>query len=341
MNDNIVIFIHCFAVNNWDELLQAQLERLKNSGLYEAAHQIELSLTDPDDLYQSTVTHLLENYSKVELHHTTRNWHEATTLDRLDKFARSDISNSKILYFHVKGVSNTYKIFGDVQPYSLKTDGIRCWTNLLEYFLIDKWNTCVDLLNTYETVGVTNNGNWWWGNFWWTTSDYIKSIMPFNDFYGGSRWQAEAWLHEAHPNKNTIKYHEMYRFQYDPYYTIIPSYFYDGTDLSNLEIIVEKAQYGYFAEQRDEGRGVLREEDQVTDVTDIIKRHVTKSNNQRLEFITENNSLIFSYETLCGGDPAFGYPKLLRIWFRTNIDSENQYVLSTFLDWSIQLGNLT
>lgn len=337
MEEKIAIFIYCYAVNDWKERLERQLSRLRTSGLYDAAQIIQLAVTDVSISKLEEVNQVLSDYSKINLHFTGKNWFEATTLNMLDTFVRSHEDEYKVMYFHVKGVHNKYKNFQTQEFFPLKTKGIDCWVEMLEFFLIDKWQECISLLNDYDTVGVTNNGNWWWGNFWWTKSSYVKSIMELNKYFSGVRWSAEAWLHDAHPNKNEIKYFEMFKFMHDPYYTVIPTYFYDGTNLKDLNINVLKAEYGYFAEQRDEGRGLLKLDNQTIDVTDLVKEHVAQTNNKNFSFFSESFPY-FSYERFCGTDPAFNQTKLMRVWFSTNFEPEKEYVISSFLDFPIKLG---
>jgi hypothetical protein len=192
----------------------------------------------------------------------------------------------------------------------------------MEYFLIDNWKDCVKKLDEYDTVGVNNVNNWWWGNFWWSNSKHINNNIPFEQYFGGSRWQCESWLHESNSNINDIKYFQFHPFSYDPYYSILPKYFYDNTDISNLEIKIIDAKFGYFAEQRDEGRGLSENNDNIVDVTNEVIELLKLSDNKTFDFFPE--------QSFTGNHPYKGNDKSIRILFKTNIDPEKTYTLTSF-----------
>jgi hypothetical protein len=201
---------------------------------------------------------------------------------------------------------------------------------MMEHFLIDNWKDCVDKLENNDIVGVTNHGGWWWGNFWWVRSSLINTITPFDKFYTGSRWTAESWLHDANPNKESTKTHELNRFSYDSYYSILPKYFYDKTvDLKDIKIEVVYAEYGFFAEQRDEGRGLQSVSKMIIDVTENAKKEA------------EINGINMIPQHIVNGieDPAYGLDKQVRIKFKTNIDPENEYIITSFNFWRISVAS--
>jgi hypothetical protein len=168
------------------------------------------------------------------------------------------------------------------------------------------------------------------GNFWWVRSSFINTITPFDKFYTGSRWTAESWLHDANPNKERTKTHELNRFAYDSYYSILPKYFYDKTvDLKDIKIEVIHAEYGFFAEQRDEGRGLNSVDKMVIDVTENAKKEA------------EINGINMIPQHIVNGieDPAYGLDKQVRIKFKTNIDPENEYIITSFNFWRISVAS--
>jgi len=316
-------------VNDWKPRLTSQLNRLKSSSLYDECNELHLVVTDVDDNKKNEIDELLIDFPKVILDYTTRNWYEGHALAKVDSLARNN-PNSKLLYFHTKGVSNQYKNLINNEYYDLKVNSILCWADLMEFFLVDNWVKCVELLDEYDTVGVNNKAHWWWGNFWWSTSKHIENNRPFGEVFGGSRWQCEAWLHEDNNDRDNIKFFEWFPYMYDPYYSVIPSYFYNGTDLSEMKIEVIDAKFGYFAEQRDEGRGIEVLEDMTTDVTEKV-----------IELISENNYKLFNFypeQCFSGEDICPGLPKAIRIKFKTNIDSEKEYILTSYYCNKIEYG---
>jgi hypothetical protein len=161
-----------------------------------------------------------------------------------------------------------------------------------------------------------------WGNFWWSNSKHINNNIPFEQYFGGSRWQCESWLHESNSNINDIKYFQFHPFSYDPYYSILPKYFYDNTDISNLEIKIIDAKFGYFAEQRDEGRGLSENNDNIVDVTNEVIELLKLSDNKTFDFFPE--------QSFTGNHPYKGNDKSIRILFKTNIDPEKTYTLTSY-----------
>jgi len=308
-------------VDDWEIRLSSQLKRMKSSSLYEESNEIHLVVTDINNNQKDKIDSLLSEYQKIRLDYTTRNWYEGHALSKVDNIART-YDDCKILYFHTKGVSNKYKDLISNDYYNLKVEGIKCWKELMEYFLIDNWKDCIKKLDEYDTVGVNNVNNWWWGNFWWSNSKHIKNNKPFNEYFTGSRWGCESWLHESNYNIENIKYYQFYPFSYDPYYSILPKYFYDGTNISDIKIKVLDAKFGYFAEQRDEGRGLSENKDNVIDVTNKTIELLKLSDNKEFNF--NPNELLIDNHQYHGND------KSIRILFKTNIDPEKTYTLTSF-----------
>jgi hypothetical protein len=327
----IAVISYCFMVNEWEEKLTNQIKRVYDSGLYESANELYLFVTDTTNTLKDKLDSIMSNYPKYIVEYTNTNFGEGImALNKVDELCRLK-DDYKILYFHTKGVFNKYKNFNTKEISDLKLDGVITWVEMLEYFLIDNWKECVAKLDDHDTVGVTNNGNWWWGNFWWTRSSYVQKNIPFNEYYNGSRWSCEAWLHESNNFKENIKPYEMFHFEWDPYYTVIPNYFYDGTSLSDLEIEIIDAKFGYFAEQRDEGTALGVIEDRLTDVTEIVK-NIINDDKSKISIVCNNETF--------NCDPSSGLPNSTRIKFKTNIDN-NEYVITSFPYFAkIQIGNV-
>lgn len=327
----VAVISYCFMINDWEEKLTNQIKRVYDSGLYESADELYLFVTDTTNTLKDKLDGIMFKYPKYIVEYTDINWGEGImALRKVDELSRLR-DDYKILYFHTKGVFNKYKNFDTKEISNLKFEGINNWVEMLEYFLIDNWEKCVKQLDEYDTVGVTNNSNWWWGNFWWTKSTHVQKNIPFNNYYGGSRWSCEAWLHDANNFKESIKLYEMFHFEWDPYYTVIPKYFYDGTNLSDLKIEIIDAKFGYFAEQRDEGRSLDVFEDKIMDVTELVKNIIT---------VDESKISLICNEHTFKYDPAFNLPKSTRIKFKTNKDN-NEYVVTSFSHiQNINIGNV-
>ena len=66
---------------------------------------------------------------------------------------------------------------------------------MMLYFVVDKCDTCLELLDSYDTVGCNYTDKphkHYSGNFWWATSNYIKLLKNIPD--DSLRHSAEWWL---------------------------------------------------------------------------------------------------------------------------------------------------
>jgi hypothetical protein len=327
----IGVVLYCYTINDWQTRLLRQINRIHSSGLYDNANELHLVICDVENDKKELIESLISNLPKIKLDYHTRNLAETPGLMKVDELCRNN-DDCKVLYFHTKGVFNKFKNLGTMEVDELKVNGTNSWVELMEFFLVDNWKECVDKLDEYDTVGVTNNNNWWWGNFWWTKSSHVKKNIPISDFYGGSRWQCEAWLHESNSDIHNIKSYEFYKFFYDAHYSTVPKYFYDGSDISDLSIEIIDGKFGFCYQQRDEGRGPQYEKDLLVDLTEVIRESTEIIDDEIIFF----NALKCDVQTLFVEKFGFNLwctlPKTLRIKFRTNIDSENQYVISFIND---------
>ena len=94
---------------------------------------------------------------------------------------------ANILYVHTKGVS-----------YRVVYDHIEEWRHLMTYFLIERYQDCLDLLATlrYDAVGVNYSPiptRHFSGNFWWTTGSYM-STLPELKYEESGKFEPEMWL---------------------------------------------------------------------------------------------------------------------------------------------------
>jgi hypothetical protein len=323
----IGVVLYCYTINDWQPRLLRQINRIHSSGLYDNADELHLVICDVENNKKELIESLIVGLPKIKLDYQTRNLAETPGLMKVDELCRNN-DNCKVLYFHTKGVFNKFKDFGTMQVDELKVNGTNSWVEMMEFFLVDNWKKCVDKLDEYDTVGVTNNHNWWWGNFWWTKSSHVKKNVPIKDYYGGSRWSCEAWLHESNSEIHSIKPYEFYKFFFDAHYSTIPKYFYNGSNISDINIEIINAKFGYFSQQRDEGRGPQHDNDLFVDITEVVKDSIK---------IIDDEIYFFDYQK-CDIEKLFvenfghtfwcSLTKTLRIEFKTNIDPENQYVMN-------------
>lgn len=333
----IGVVLYCFAIDDWEPRFRRQIKRIYDSGLYENANDLWVIFSDIENNNKNILDEILSPFQKIKVGYNTVNHAESIALSKVDELCRQN-EDYKVLYFHTKGVFNKYKNFISKNIDDLKVRGVNSWVEMMEFFLVDNWKICVEKLNDYDTVGVTNNQNWWWGNFWWTKSSHVRKNIPIKSYYGGSRWQCEGWLHDANSDKENIKLYEFYKFYFDGHYTVIPKYFYDGTDISDIKIEILDAYFGYYAEQRDEGRGLLSFEDKLVDVTDELRDSVESTNYKRIRNDWGKYNLETKFLNIHGQTFMSTLPKTLRVRFKTNLDPENEYIVSCFMYFNLDIG---
>lgn len=192
----IAIFYHIGQIGMSAFIYQSQVHRLYTSGLIQAADYIHFGVNGDHELF---------NVPEKAYVKRNTNWKEETeTLISLRDFA-SENPDYKILYLHTKGVSKG----------TLTTNA---WRLMMEYFVIDKWEECVDMLNGHDCVGSNLNpvGDTLWsdgsiskpiegsysytGNFWWARSKHIQTLND-NLLYSDYRVDRELWI-GSNPNSN-------------------------------------------------------------------------------------------------------------------------------------------
>jgi beta-1,4-mannosyl-glycoprotein beta-1,4-N-acetylglucosaminyltransferase len=96
---------------------------------------------------------------------------EAVTINKMIKFSKEH-KNCNILYIHTKGVR-----------YDINDTKQSDWINMMLYFLLNKCQTCINLLNTdYLSVGCNYHdgskgvAKHYSGNFWWAKSNHLDKL---------------------------------------------------------------------------------------------------------------------------------------------------------------------
>lgn len=203
----IHIYWHIAQLNHWREVVEAQLNKLINSGLYEAATTINAVILGEEEFQLP---------SKIETIRSPRlSLYEFPTLALLWEQAKAQ--NGTILYFHTKGVSKGKNQFLDN------------WRTIMESSLILNWERCLIKLENYSTVGVEFRSKPSWhysGNFWWATQEYINSLPRPN--YNNNRWDAEMWLLSNTPHNH--KHSTVLQHGLDLYNNLIEPGFWEDYD---------------------------------------------------------------------------------------------------------------
>lgn len=192
----IAIFYHIAQMGLGAFVYQQQLHRLYTSGLIQEVDYIHFGVNGDKELF---------NVPSKTIVKRNQNWKEETeTLISLKEFCETNL-DYKVLYFHTKGISKGTLIANS-------------WRLMMEYFVIDKWRECIDMLNEYDCIGSNLNyvGDTLWsdgsttkplkgtynftGNFWWANAKHIQTLnnkFLFSDY----RIDRELWI-GSNPNSN-------------------------------------------------------------------------------------------------------------------------------------------
>lgn len=185
----IAIFYHCALMGNYKEVDKEIMDCLDKSGLLKRADMFVKNELKDVGLY------------------------EFPTLQMLEQFCLYN-QDYYVLYLHTKGVSRN-------EP------SIKDWRDCMLYWLVERWEECVDKLKDNDTVGISRVNTpypHYQGNFWWAKADYllklgnIKDIeIPPNEINMTERHQAEFWLLGADG-----KHYSPYHHKINPYITKNP-----------------------------------------------------------------------------------------------------------------------
>ena len=295
----VVVVYHTYLVGQWKTLVKSQMDRLVNSGLYESADQIWMTINRVENS-EEEVREFLKEYSKLSLEFHEQNYAEYPGIKKVKDIATNQ--DAKILYFHTKGVSNNWQTFNEKRPSQEKMENVASWRECMEYFLIDNWEKCVEKLDENDNVGVSCNGGWYWGNFWWSKSEHLRKT---EDVGLWSRWDYEAWLNRSTPQSKNF---EFFHMGFNPFVSKLLPEFYNGDrgQYKGLGIVVTKATYGTPPFEIDEGYSTMPV-NVVSDVTEIVKNFLNSNGGKKLHFPVHNESM--------NGDPIFGHRKVLIVEF--------------------------
>ena len=195
----IDIFYHIYFLNNWFDIVKDQVEYLRSSSLFENS-QIKIgALYDKhnDDDIKKLKNLFIDDDNVTYLFIEGNNGAaESNTLKCLKLYSDLLTENRNILYIHAKGVTQ-YGSIREIPVYK--------WRKMMEYFLIEKWENCVEKLNDgYDCCGInyqyhaaTIEGklkgiNIFNGNFFWVKSEYVKKLNV--DLLFEHRYSSENWI---------------------------------------------------------------------------------------------------------------------------------------------------
>lgn len=169
---NTYIFYHIFCNEYTLSVVKDQINKIIYSGLYNNCTKIYCFFTGEKQYIKICVDYIKKCGNKFSIEDIGINdkTYERFTLLKIKKYIKS---NDKFLYLHSKGITK--------QNNQYVTD----WRNVMEYFLIYKFNDCLMELDEYDTIGINHIDQMHYsGNFWWTKgSYYMKLADTIPDYY--------------------------------------------------------------------------------------------------------------------------------------------------------------
>jgi hypothetical protein len=187
----IYIFWHIFIDKNrvvrGTNIIQRQFQKIKYSGLLDRCDIIYIGYVGDIEFPCENII----NHPKVQLIAKEKSGNEGVTTRSLKKFCDEEENESLIMYIHNKGISHNE----DSPPDD--------WAIMMEYFVIEKWENSILLLEDKYTCGCelwshTDRINCndfifhYSGNFWWSRSSYIKLLQHPN--FSNRYTESEDWI---------------------------------------------------------------------------------------------------------------------------------------------------
>jgi hypothetical protein len=163
-SSNIYVFYHIYCNGYTLEVLKDQINKIIFSGLYDKCNKIFCFLVGEDEYIKICIDYINNQGKKFSIEAVDPNnkSFERFTLLKIKKYIND---NDKFLYIHTKGITKNNNVY------------VTDWRNIMEYFLIYKFNKCLDELDNHDTVGINYiPGYHYSGNFWWTKGSYYKKL---------------------------------------------------------------------------------------------------------------------------------------------------------------------
>jgi hypothetical protein len=228
----IYIFYHICCIDNWKEIYTEQMNTIKESGLYDKVEYIFVGILGnfEKEYFNDPKIKILYTDKRTELYEIqTINFIKNFTLDQ-NLFKNQE---AYILYIHTKGVRNAGN-----------KDCVTSWRKMMEYFLIEKYENCIQFLDEYDTLGCNivnqecfdiekvrvnkSHSLHYSGNFWWSKKSYIQKLpnleIDLSPDSINTRYRAENWILSQYPNaKVGVLFQDNTNFH--PYFDYIFNYY--------------------------------------------------------------------------------------------------------------------
>ena len=190
MQDKFNIYFHIAVAQNWKQSFDRVNGHLVDSGILEDCNAIVYSINgnikEVADYVKGKISNNVLFYAKNTYHEEF----EFPTINLLKSDCEHD--NIKALYVMSKSATTPF------------TQQQKDHIDVMSYFNITQYKKCLELLNSYDAVGVDYHDHpykHFSGNFFWTKSSHAKKL-PYlywepwreNAPLGEERHAAEAWV---------------------------------------------------------------------------------------------------------------------------------------------------
>ena len=181
------IYIDQQNIERGIQIIQRQFEKIKKSELIDRVRVVNI-------VFVGNVPFPCEDirqHPKVRILATIGRGYEGVTSYCIKRTCDTQKHESLIVYLHNRGMSH---------PSDSPSED---WTLMMEYFVIERWKQCLQILTNKYTCGCelwahTDRMNpsdfiyHYSGNFWWSRSEYIKKINP--PVFGDRHVESEDWI---------------------------------------------------------------------------------------------------------------------------------------------------
>lgn len=200
-------FYHIFCTPGTPAIVSDQIQKLHFSGCYGALDTIYCFLAGQNQQMIDVVKAIIQKSGAKFVVSAEgpgdRSYERFTLLRMITMIEPQD----KVLYFHSKSITK------------LGNPNVQDWRSFLEYMTFTKHQDALELLDTYDTVGVNYNyhpKHHYSGNFWWATGKYLLRLPKeiHHDY-----WAPEFWIGFGQPkayqlfNSKVDHYKSAYAFK--------------------------------------------------------------------------------------------------------------------------------
>jgi len=161
----IVGAYHVATFPHWHEIVQAQCQRLKGSGLLDRTKKILVGVVGNHDEDISLVTELLGKRALIRRLGSLLSFEFPTLQWLYEEIKCKDVA---CWYVHTKGAST-------------RREDQTVWRLKMESVVFDQYEKCLVALETHDTCGTKwtpGIDQHYSGNFWWANSHYLQTLPP-------------------------------------------------------------------------------------------------------------------------------------------------------------------